>query len=120
MIPTYFFNLDKFPLTENGKIDKRALPTPDISHNTNLQYEAPKNDTEKKLVAIWETALGRERIGTNDDFFDLGGHSLKVSMVISRIRKGLGVEVRIKEVFENSTIKQLSELIQKKDKNIIR
>ncbi|MCU4825161.1 amino acid adenylation domain-containing protein, partial [Bacillus cereus] len=116
MIPTYFLNLDKFPLTENGKIDKRALPTPDISHNTNLQYEAPKNDTEKKLVAIWENVLERERIGINDDFFDLGGHSLKASMVISRIRKRFGVEVRIKEVFENSTIKQLSELIQKKDK----
>ncbi|WP_369126675.1 phosphopantetheine-binding protein, partial [Bacillus thuringiensis] len=81
------------------------MPDPDLSYVTDTQYKGPRNDIEEKLVTIWETVLGRERIGINEDFFDLGGHSLKAAFTTSHIRKGLGVEVRIKELLENSTIK---------------
>ncbi|MCU4825566.1 amino acid adenylation domain-containing protein, partial [Bacillus cereus] len=116
MIPSFIIKIDELPITPNGKIDRKALPDPDLSYVTESQYEGPRNDVEEKLVTIWEKLLGRERIGINNDFFDLGGHSLKAAFTISHIRKELGVEVRIKELLENSTIKQLSELIQKKDK----
>ncbi|WP_406617652.1 amino acid adenylation domain-containing protein [Bacillus velezensis] len=116
MVPSYFKQMDNMPLTVNGKIDRRALPRPDISQMSETKYEAPTNETEKKLSEIWEAVLGRERVGIDENFFEIGGHSLKASMLISRIRKTFGTDIKVKELFEQPTIKQLSRLIQKRDK----
>ncbi|MBC8757076.1 amino acid adenylation domain-containing protein [Kordia sp. YSTF-M3] len=97
MIPTYLIGLETFPLTPNGKIDKRALPNP--SEELVSVYVAPTNETERALVAIWEEILGKEQIGIKDNFFELGGHSLKGIQIISRIKKELGITLELKELF---------------------
>ena len=85
MIPTAFILLDKLPLTSNGKVDRRALPVPE--HLTRKHdYVAPTNETERKLAAVWEQVLDVERIGRNDHFFEMGGHSLKAMMLSGQVR----------------------------------
>ena len=84
MIPSSFIQLEKLPLTSNGKIDRKALPEPDGNINTGVKYEAPTNETEHKLVEIWREILGVESIGINDNFFTLGGHSLKATTLVSQ------------------------------------
>ncbi|WP_281322336.1 non-ribosomal peptide synthetase [Flavobacterium aestivum] len=97
MIPTYLIGIEKFPLTPNGKIDKRALPNP--SEEMIREYVAPTNETERILISIWEEVLGKKEIGIKDNFFELGGHSLKGIQIVSRIKKELGVKLELKELF---------------------
>ena len=108
MIPAYFVELEEMPLTPNGKIDRKELPEPDGSINTGVEYVAPTNDIEEKLVEIWQELLGVERVGIMDNFFDLGGHSLKATSLIAEIHKVLGVEVSIVEVFISQTVRELA------------
>ncbi len=80
MIPAYFTILDNVPLTPRGKVNKKALPVPDMTHQlAGSHYEAPNSETEKQLALIWEEVLGHKGIGATDNFFDIGGHSLKVT-----------------------------------------
>ena len=74
MIPSFFIKLDKIPLSGNGKADRKALPEPEGAVNTGVEYKAADNETEIKLLQMWQELLGLDRIGTNDNFFDLGGH----------------------------------------------
>ncbi|MCL2163373.1 MAG: amino acid adenylation domain-containing protein [Oscillospiraceae bacterium] len=109
MVPLHFVKLEKLPLTRNGKIDRRALPAPERS--SEAQYCAPSNNMEEKLAGIYCEVLARERVGINDNFFDLGGHSLKAMAVISKIHKELNVEIPLRELFKNPTIKGLGDYI---------
>ncbi|HYF81964.1 MAG TPA: amino acid adenylation domain-containing protein, partial [Clostridia bacterium] len=118
MIPAYFVQLEKIPLTQNGKIDMKALPEPDGNINTGVEYEAPRNEAEEKLVKIWQEVLKVEQVGINENFFDLGGHSLKATSMMSKIHKELSVEVPLKEIFRIPTIKGLSEYIKGHAENI--
>jgi len=118
MMPSYFIQLDRMPLTPNGKIDRKALPEPDGSIVAGAEYAAPRNEIEEKLVKIWQGVLGIEKIGINDNFFDLGGHSLKATSMMSKIHKELSVEVPLKEIFRIPTIKGLSEYIKGHEENI--
>ena len=77
MIPSYFIQLEKIPLTINGKADRRHFLTLNGSIITEKEYVHPKSNTEKRLVKVWQEVLGIEKIGINDNFFELGGHSLK-------------------------------------------
>ena len=113
MIPSYFVSLEKLPMTTNGKLDRRALPEPEGSINTGVEYEAPRDETEEILAAIWEEVLAIDRAGINDDFFELGGHSLKATVLTARIHKELGVEVPLQEVFKNPNIKGISDYIKR-------
>ena len=97
MIPTYLTGIEKFPLTPNGKIDKRALPNP--TEGLVREYAPATNETERVLISIWEEVLGKEQIGINDNFFELGGHSLKGIQIVSRIKKEFGVKLELKELF---------------------
>ncbi|PKM50197.1 MAG: hypothetical protein CVV02_12585 [Firmicutes bacterium HGW-Firmicutes-7] len=106
MIPTYFIKIDKLPLTSNGKIDRKALPDVDCIH-TGVEYEGPTNEIQEKLIEIWKEVLEVEKIGINDSFFDLGGHSLKVTALVSKIHKVLNVDMPLREVFVNPTVKEL-------------
>jgi amino acid adenylation domain-containing protein len=117
MVPAYFVQLEEMPLTQNGKLDKKALPEPSLDATLN-EYEAPTNEAEEKLVEIWSEVLGVESIGINHNFFDLGGHSLKATTLVSKIHRELNVEVPLKEIFKSPTIKGISEYIQKTEKNI--
>ncbi|MHC5290487.1 lichenysin non-ribosomal peptide synthetase LicB [Bacillus licheniformis] len=110
MIPAHLIELDSMPLTANGKVDKRQLPAP-IAEETD-RFEAPKNETEKILAAIWEEILGIKQPGIDDNFFSIGGHSLKAMMLTAKIQEQLQKEVPIKVLFEKPTIRELAEFLQ--------
>ncbi|CAM1366010.1 non-ribosomal peptide synthase/polyketide synthase [Tenacibaculum xiamenense] len=112
MIPQLWFVLEEMPLTANGKIDKKALPEPDLSELSDKEYLAPRNETEEQLVAIWQELLGIEKISVYDDFFDLGGHSLLATRLVSMIRTIFETEVSIREIFEETTIEEQASLIE--------
>nr|WP_246496862.1 non-ribosomal peptide synthetase [Chitinophaga varians] len=97
MVPAHVVRLEQLPLTPNGKIDRRRLPAVELV--SGVAYEAPRNETESLLVAIWEDILGRDGIGIHDHFFDLGGHSLKATRLSARIQKTFGVKVPLQELF---------------------
>ena len=111
MIPDIFVWLDKFPLTQNGKTDKKALAAIELTDESQFSYQAPKTLLEKKMVLIWKDVLLKEKIGVTDDFFKLGGHSLKATQLISRIFKNMEFRIKLSDVFENPTIKSLINVI---------
>ncbi|NRV14639.1 amino acid adenylation domain-containing protein [Clostridium beijerinckii] len=111
MIPSYIMQVNKMPLTANGKLDRRALPEPTLEGILNT-YEAPRNELEEKLAKIWSELLGIEKVGINDNFFELGGHSLKAIVLMSKIHKELNKEITLKELFKLPTIRELSKLIE--------
>ncbi|MEJ2627692.1 MAG: condensation domain-containing protein, partial [bacterium] len=112
MIPFYFVYLEKMPLTPTGKIDRKALPTPGIK--AGKDYMAPRNRVEEKLAEIWGQVLGIEKsaIGINANFFELGGQSLKATIMLSKIHKELDAKVSLTEIFKTSTIRGLAEYIK--------
>ncbi|MCU0287025.1 MAG: amino acid adenylation domain-containing protein [Acidobacteria bacterium] len=121
MIPSYFLHLEKIPLTPNGKIDRKALPKPGLKAGD--IYTAPRDETEKKLVELWAGILSRDEvhasqlkasIGIDDNFFQLGGHSLKATNLVSAIHKSLNVQVLLAEVFKRPTIRGLAGYIKGK------
>ncbi|WP_432401628.1 non-ribosomal peptide synthase/polyketide synthase [Wukongibacter sp. M2B1] len=118
MVPSYFVQLAKMPLTANGKIDRKALPEPDGSINTGVEYIAPIDEVEEKLVMLWQEILGVEKVGTKDNFFNLGGHSLRATRLVSEIHKGFNVEMPLREVFMGPTIAQIAQFIKGAEKNI--
>ena len=104
MIPQLFVLLESFPLNKNGKVDKNALPEPDLSEINNTDYKAPSTAIEIGLSKIWQELLGISKVGIHDNFFALGGHSLLASKMISRIEKDLKMEVDIRAIFKHPTI----------------
>ncbi|RAT98496.1 non-ribosomal peptide synthetase [Brevibacillus sp. Leaf182] len=117
MIPERIMILDAMPLNRNGKVDKKALPTVDTVQTKNEAYVAPRNDLERRLAAIWSTVLSIDDMGIDDDFFQLGGHSMKTIQVRLRMKKELGIEVTIKDLFEHRTIRELSSLLAHREES---
>ncbi|WP_164503864.1 non-ribosomal peptide synthetase [Rickettsiales endosymbiont of Stachyamoeba lipophora] len=107
MVPAILIALDKMPLTINGKIDRKALPEPILSKQDN--YVAPRNELEKELCAIWGEVLGIEpdKISIQDDFFRLGGDSIISIQLVSRIRRKLGLNITVKDIFNFKSIERL-------------
>ena len=105
MIPSAFVFLAAFPLTPNGKIDRRQLPRPEANTNG---FAAPRNVVEEKLAAIWAEALGTERVGVHDNFLDLGGHSLTAVQITFAIRREFSVELPLQALFDFPTIAGLA------------
>ncbi|MDZ7959074.1 MAG: amino acid adenylation domain-containing protein [Aulosira sp. DedQUE10] len=115
MVPSVFVPLKVLPLTNNGKIDRKALPTPDkVRPEQAGLFVAPRNSTEKQLTQIWAEILRLDRIGIYDNFFDLGGHSLLATQLISRIRDTFQAELVVKNIFEAPTVADLAALITQK------
>jgi non-ribosomal peptide synthetase component F/acyl carrier protein len=112
MVPSYFICLDHFPLTSNGKLDRAALPEPHISATD--EYIPPSGIVETKLVEIWADILklDKDAISVNASFFDLGGHSLRATVLVNKIGSELGTEIPLKEVFERRVIASLAEYIR--------
>ncbi|MCP4164120.1 MAG: AMP-binding protein, partial [Deltaproteobacteria bacterium] len=117
MIPSYFVFMERFPMTPNGKIDRKVLPEPGGCIKTGVEYIAPRDDIEEKLVEIWQEALGIEKIGVLDNFFDLGGHSLKAVKLVSRIYRDFSYQLQLRDLFEKSTVSELAELISSDKEN---
>jgi amino acid adenylation domain-containing protein len=99
MVPAAYVRLDAFPLTPNGKLDRRALPAPDAGAFATRPWEAPRGEVEEAVARVWVEVLRLERVGRGDHFFELGGHSLRAVQVVSRLRQSLGVEVALGELF---------------------
>ncbi|MDY8049706.1 AMP-binding protein, partial [Paenibacillus polymyxa] len=111
MIPSYFVELERLPLTPNGKIDRKALPAPE---GGGREYVAPRTELEAKLAAIWQAVLVREKaVGVTDNFFDLGGHSLRATTLVSKMHKELGVEFPLRDVFRYSTVEEMAAAMER-------
>ncbi|MCP4150924.1 MAG: non-ribosomal peptide synthetase, partial [bacterium] len=118
MIPSYFTELDKIPLTPNGKVDRKALPEPGETARLSNEYQPPTNEPEKKLTEIWQDVLEVKQIGINDNFFEIGGHSLKGITIISKIKKTFQVELPLPMLFEKPSITAQARYITKAVKTI--
>ncbi len=111
MVPALFLVLESFPQTPNGKIDRKALPAPDTARPAGAAaYVAPRTPTEQTLAEIWQQVLGVERVGIHDNFFEIGGDSLKVVRVVARAGQ-LGVPITTKQCFQHQTIEQLAPVV---------
>jgi len=113
MIPSHFVPLEKIPLTPHGKVDRKALADKEVTVGGGTGYEAPRNEIEEKLVEIWGRVLAGENttravIGIHDNFFVLGGHSLKAATLASKIRKEMDVDLPLIEIFNKPTIRELA------------
>ena len=111
LLPEAFVRLDRLPLTPNGKVDRRHLPVPDSQAYAARAYEPPQNDMERELAGLWRVLLGVERIGRHDHFFQLGGHSLRAVLMLSRLRRIYGIELPQSTLFERPTLAELAQTI---------
>ena len=109
MIPSAFVFLERLPLLPNGKLDRRALPEPDLGHLCSEEtFVAPRTPVEEKLAKIWAEVLKLDQVGIQDNFFELGGHSLLATRVMSRVRHTFGVELSLRWMFEVPTVSGLA------------
>jgi hypothetical protein len=116
MIPAYFLELDHLPLNPSGKVDQRSLPGPEAfkayaGHN----YAAPATDMEKRLTAIWKEVLTLEKVGVDDNFFDIGGNSLNILQVNQRLNKVLESPLPVMTMFRYTTIRSLSQFLMEQE-----
>ncbi|MBK5107090.1 MAG: amino acid adenylation domain-containing protein, partial [Anaerolineales bacterium] len=110
MLPSFFIEMDQLPLTQNGKIDRQALPLPDSNQRINIDttYVAPESQVEKELALIWGEVLNIEAIGIHDNFFEIGGDSIATIQVTMRISQAYQIELRPVALFNSPTIAQLA------------
>ncbi len=117
MAPAAFVFLDALPLTRNGKMDRKALPAPDLSAQLASQYVAPRTPTEETLAAIWAQVLGAKRVGIHDNFFALGGDSIQCIQVASRARQ-TGLDLSPRHLFQHQTITELATVATSIDQHV--
>ncbi|MEM7537924.1 MAG: amino acid adenylation domain-containing protein, partial [Chloroflexota bacterium] len=115
MIPSAFVLLDAMPLTPNGKLDRKALPAPDRLHLSTTTFVVPRTLTEQKLADIWMDVLGVEQIGLQDNFFEMGGHSLLVVQMIAKVRRQFAMDLPVATLFQFPTLGQFAEQLQQVD-----
>ncbi|WP_175597195.1 non-ribosomal peptide synthetase [Peristeroidobacter soli] len=108
MVPGAFVVLDSLPVTPSGKLNRRALPAPEVSAYGCNDYQAPEGEVEQALAAIWRAVLGVERIGRRDDFFELGGHSLLALKLLLRVNQQFGCTLRVTDIYKNAMLQELS------------
>ncbi|WP_137821500.1 non-ribosomal peptide synthase/polyketide synthase [Pseudomonas sp. D(2018)] len=109
MVPAHLLLLDQLPLTGNGKLDRKALPTPDADA-WQRPFEAPQGELEGRIAAIWAEVLEVERVGCRDNFFDLGGHSLLAAQASARVELELGIELPLRALFESADLRAYAAL----------
>jgi amino acid adenylation domain-containing protein len=113
MVPNWFVPLSAFPLTPNGKIDRKALPAPDVTVAAARQIVEPRNDTERELRRLWEEILRISPVGVTDNFFDLGGDSFRTALLAARVREHLGHAIPLGVVFTAPTVEKLAAILRK-------
>jgi amino acid adenylation domain-containing protein len=111
MLPTAFVRMLSWPLTANGKLDRRALPAPEGDAYARREYEAPLGAAEESVAAIWRELLGLDQVGRHDNFFELGGHSLIAMQLTGRIRSHFRIDLPMLEIFNNPTLSALAAVI---------
>jgi non-ribosomal peptide synthetase component F/acyl carrier protein len=111
MVPRRYVWMKQMPLTKNGKVDVRGLSAAG-SVAGRREYVAPRTAAEEKIAGIWRSVLREERVSVDDDFFDLGGHSLLAAQVVVRVRKEMGVEVELKQLFDSPTVEGFARSIE--------
>jgi acyl carrier protein len=107
MMPAHFVLLDSFPLNANGKLDRRALPSPDPAQTTRA-YTAPRTACEQQVAELWAQVLMLPRVGIDDNFFELGGHSLLAAQVVARVRQRFGIALGVADFFAAQTVAQFA------------
>ena len=112
MIPSAFVTLNALPMTDNGKVNRRALPAPDWSRDEATARTAPSDQLEVMLVRVWERVLGVSSIGVDDNFFDLGGHSLLAVRLLSEVEKVVGRKVPLASLFRGATVASQAKLLR--------
>ena len=111
MLPATIVELDRFPLTANGKLDRAALPDPDLSGHAEDAFVAPRTPTEAKIAAIWAEVLGVDEVGVTADFLSLGFHSILAIRALDTLGQAFGIRVPIRSFFESSTVAQLAVVV---------
>ncbi|WP_442937951.1 amino acid adenylation domain-containing protein [Nostoc sp.] len=111
MVPNAFVMLKSMPLTPSGKVDRRALPAPDLHSSNSDKYVAPRNQVELELTQIWSRILKVDKVGVKDNFFDLGGHSLLTPYLMAQIKQQFGKNIAIASLYQNPTIEQLATIV---------
>ncbi|MCP5048892.1 MAG: amino acid adenylation domain-containing protein, partial [bacterium] len=115
MIPAGFTMLEEFPLTPNGKIDRKALPEPDLS--IRAEHQEPRTETEQLLCILWSQVLRSEVTSINTHFFEAGGYSLLITQLVSRIRESFGIEIPLRELFEQPILRKQAAWLDKQQRN---
>jgi hypothetical protein len=115
MIPAVFVSIDKMPITGNGKLNRKALPAPDMAvERSNHEVARPETPTQVRLAALWEPLLKVNNVGIHESFFDLGGHSILAARLMAQIRSSFGVQLAFHNIFRAPTISRLAALIDEK------
>ncbi|WP_339387063.1 amino acid adenylation domain-containing protein [Vibrio caribbeanicus] len=109
MVPVFYVPLDKMPLSPNGKRDTKALPSPQLNV---VEYRSPETNLERNFADIWQSVLGLQRVGLDDNFFALGGHSLLATRVIARAQEELNLMISLKDFFSADTLQALTDQLQ--------
>jgi thioesterase domain-containing protein/acyl carrier protein len=118
MIPAAFILLDHLPVNPNGKVDRHKLPPPEFEHEEKLnRIEEPNDALERQLIYIWETTLGYRPVGIQDNFFDLGGHSLMAARLFTQIEQQLGVHLPLATLFQSPTVAELAQVIRQAEES---
>ena len=112
MMPQAFVISEEMPLTPNGKVDRSALPAPDLHHELKDKYVAPRNPIEELLALLWAQVLKVEQVGIYDNFFELGGNSLLGTQVISRLRAAFSINLSLHRLFISPTVAELAHNIE--------
>ncbi|GAA4316747.1 hypothetical protein GCM10023149_13950 [Mucilaginibacter gynuensis] len=118
MVPGIWLKLEEFPLTSNGKLDKRALPDPDFTEIISHTYAAPRNEVEEKLCNIWGDLLSVPHVGIYDNFFELGGDSILTIQIVSQARR-VGLRLQPKDIFYHQMIASLAEVIIQRGDDVL-
>jgi acyl carrier protein len=114
MVPSAFVVLDELPLNRNGKLDRKALPAPELGMVGGADYVPPRTEAETVLAGIWSEVLGVKRVGVEDNFFELGGDSLRRLQLTSRVKAAFGVTLTPRDVQTARTVSALAELVEEK------
>ena len=112
MVPSSITNMDKLPITDNGKLDRKRLPEPEEDHAIAAGYTAPRTEVEQSLCEIWSEVLNREKVGIYDNFFEIGGHSLLAAQLQSRIKECFDMNITIKDLFDHPTVIEIANAIE--------
>jgi amino acid adenylation domain-containing protein len=112
MVPSAFVVMERFSLTPSGKVDRKALPRPDVQSSPE-EFAPPETETQRALASVWREVLGIERVGLHDNFFDLGGHSLMALRAIANINKTLKSSLTVPEFFLNPTVKGIAQVLER-------
>jgi len=117
MVPAAFVTLETMPLTSNGKVDRRSLTQMNgFDHGSESEYVAPRNETEETIAAIWQEVLQTDKVGIDDNFFDLGGHSLLMVGVHNKLKERFRKDLPIADLFKHPTVRKLTECLNEETK----